>query len=1447
MPSQAVSVPTDTLTSAGSLTALFPGAQQVNVTGETLSVPVQVTATAAIDATTATATASFVSSRTGQVVNVSVGCNAGFLEAFRSELVARANVSDEVLANVTCSSGGGSGGGGGSTTSGTGSGATATNVTGRRSLRSGAKSKRRGARSPAALDAPRDQQPQPRLPAASATLSSDYYDYEGVYAARDAPAAGADLAAGSGTYVAPTGRELLQSTTPNTSASTSSSGGTANGMCPAPGSGNSSTSLQLVAVLRLPAAELNNTDFYKARLRQTLDAWAAEAAAGNGTAGGLLLCGPASDSDITATTQVTVSREVALTAAGTSALAGVCGSSSFTATNMLGGAGSAVACQVVLAATSAAEPPPPQGGITQASPNSEAAATPPAAGKAGVPLAIIIATAVVGALVSAAACAIAAVVVARRRKRKREEQEPGVSVKHLQLTPAAAQRPGSAPPASGNEDFWVSWQPMPVPPALAGAAAAAAAAGAGGDGNQLLAPGTDAVAAAADTDAQREGVVSPLGVVAYFLPHDEAGRSLAEPIEEDLEEEERARLSANSAGAAAVAATGAAAALAAGSGSVARAGGGAAAGSAQDGVRASASHQPTSRRSFAALMENAFRKALSLTPRPGSASGGADTARSTAQSSGGGGGSGRMSHDVALRQYAGGGAAAAAGAGATGSAAGALGGINPGALDSGDSLRRRASWTTMMEGGIGTLRPPASRAPSRDGDVNVFARNATGSAEPLALLAPPAAGSPGAAADSHSAPGEAGAGTHTASRHALGGGGAGVLAYRFLAGSRRVRPGRGWEDSGGSGALGSPSAASSRSSLTGVGPGPVSGGSSSAAGGGGGGGGTTAAAAAVPAVNVIGPSNYKSPSQFRLAGGSSNSLPTPVVSVRRVSEGLGNPAAAGSPPRSPGPGVMAGRWSVTPPGTEPASIGVVSASALEDLRPEPAGRAGHSRNNSSGIGWTSIRRDNGAGDGLAALAGSVSDYGTGSNKSAPLPRVVGGVNPYAIARSVLVSPGGGGRPSSDFVLLPVTSAAATAPGTGPEAAASAAAGSPRAQQRDPAAAPSPVVVRSGAGVLVSPVRRGTLHAGGGGGGGGGAASASGVVLSPAGPHGAVGDWDEEPPLEPLMPPPPPALHHVAVQPTGRASHDAAAVAPPERAVVGVSTLLAKLPYTATRGGAAPSSLSSPAALARAGTDVAAVAAGLGNKAAPLKTATMVGGRRNLLAGGGGSSSSSGQAAETAPYARQASPGTAAVASGAASRAEPVLQSPSGVHRGPSSALLRPAAPGAAFAASPPQPAAARSPQAAALPPRHSEPHASAQALASAVPGGAEEGPGGWFLPGRGPPRAGASPSPGRPPRAAPAHPASAPEGATRASVGSGDGPPYGAAPLGSQQSPGRSGAGISPVAGRGLNRRVSEAQAAALAGPATHRAPQHAVSDAGLVYHHSPLQPQQYQQQQYQQ
>lgn len=979
----------------------------------------------------------------------------------------------------------------------------------------------------------------------------------------------------------------------------------------------------------------------------------------------------------------------------------------------------------------------------------------------------------------------------------------GVSVKHLGQTPtAAAQRPSSAPPASGNEDFWVSWQPMPVPAALAGAAAAAAAAGAAGggtpgaEGNQLAA-GNNALAAAADAEARREGVVSPRSVVAYFVPHDEAGRSLAAPIEEEDWEEERARLSAPAYDAAAVAATGApAAALAAGGGNMARA---SAAGI--DDARASSQQAP--RRSFAALMENAFRKALSLSSsRPGSANGGVGggdlngdggSARTTARG-GDGGGIGLMGQDVAPQHFSGSAAVAGSAAAGAAAAAGALSGLSAVATGGGDGLRRRSSYNTA-EGALALQRPPALRRPSRDGDFEAMARHGTASGDG-AGPAPPAAGSPGAA-DQHS-------GDANPPRHASGAGGsAGAVAYRFLAGSRKVRPDRAPEDSG---TPGSPSAASSRSSLTGIGPRPVSGSSSAAMAG---------AGFAGTAVNVIGPSNYKPPSQIRLVGdaGNSNSLPVPVIGAGRFSDGPRSPAMGSSPLGSPGPGLVMGqRRSMPQTLVEATSVGIVSASALADLRQEE-GRPEHSRNNSSGVGWSSIRREAGGGVAAAVLGGSVSDYGAHSNRSAPLLHV-GGVNPYAISRSVLVSPGAGRR-SSDCVYLPSSGAASLAAGAaerGSPRAGPSPTGSSRAQ-RDAAAEASPgVVVRSGAGALMSPVRRSTLHASsgmGGVGGGRAAASASGMVLSPAGAHGAVGDWDEEPPLEKLTP-----LQQVAM----KSSADLAA--PRERAVVGVSTLLAKSASGAVSGAAAraPSGTSLP--LARAGTDVAAVMAA--ERAAPLKTATLVGGRRNLLAAG------------AAPYVRQVTSPTGAASSPGVSmsgQAEPALSSPSGAHQGPRSALLRPA-PAAAFAAVPP---AARPPP-TALSPRHAEPQTSTPA--SVAPGGVEAttGGGSWFLPGRGPPKAGASPSPGRPRRAAPAHPASAPEGAVRAYYGEGIsyGPIGGAAP----QSPGRSGAGtISPVAGRMPNRRMSEAQAAALPGLGTHRPPLHAASDAGLVYHHSPLQP----------
>ncbi|KAG2454310.1 hypothetical protein HYH02_001338 [Chlamydomonas schloesseri] len=454
---------TSAFDTAALLATLFPGAGNITVAAVAVSAAVQVAAVAAATAIAgAEATASFVSSRTGQVVNVSVGCNAGFLEAFRSELVARANVSDEVLANVTCSSGGssGSGGGGGGGSDGgsvAGAGAAAGHTASvRRSLR--------GARGGGRRAAARGQgQPSRHLQQQAATADTadsgpDYYDA----AATESPPVGEQRPDGEEPDKQAGGRRgLLQDAAASAQA----------GMCPAPGSGNSSTSLQLVAVLRLPAAELNNTDFYKARLRQTLDAWAAEAAAGNGTAGGLLLCGLPEERDMSETLEVAVTRSVALTSEGVAALGPLCGATALqpTAAAIFTGSANGSSADGTAGAEGSASATT---GITDSACWVQTAAAPVvAAGTSvsggywgtssvggtsapeGARLQTVLAaaggaTAAVAA--ATAGCVFLAVAAARRRKRRRDEQQGQEQQQpHMQ----ADSQPGSEHTDSSSRQF----------------------------------------------------------------------------------------------------------------------------------------------------------------------------------------------------------------------------------------------------------------------------------------------------------------------------------------------------------------------------------------------------------------------------------------------------------------------------------------------------------------------------------------------------------------------------------------------------------------------------------------------------------------------------------------------------------------------------------------------------------------------------------------------------------------------------------------------------------------------------------------------------------------------------------------------------------------------------------------------------------------------------------
>ncbi len=90
---------------AEALAALFPGAASVAVGGSAVRVPVAITT--AVSAAAVVVTGPAVGGAAPEAVTVEVGCNGPFLSAFRQELTWRANVSNEVIANVTCVGGDG--------------------------------------------------------------------------------------------------------------------------------------------------------------------------------------------------------------------------------------------------------------------------------------------------------------------------------------------------------------------------------------------------------------------------------------------------------------------------------------------------------------------------------------------------------------------------------------------------------------------------------------------------------------------------------------------------------------------------------------------------------------------------------------------------------------------------------------------------------------------------------------------------------------------------------------------------------------------------------------------------------------------------------------------------------------------------------------------------------------------------------------------------------------------------------------------------------------------------------------------------------------------------------------------------------------------------------------------------------------------------------------------
>eukprot|EP00198_Chlamydomonas_reinhardtii_P010276 XP_001699613.1 predicted protein [Chlamydomonas reinhardtii] len=92
-----VDVPDDLATSPEALAALFPGGASLAVTGKNIRVPVEITT--AVQATAVLTTSLGISTQ------VEVGCNSAFLDAFRSELALRANLTTDIISNVSCNAG----------------------------------------------------------------------------------------------------------------------------------------------------------------------------------------------------------------------------------------------------------------------------------------------------------------------------------------------------------------------------------------------------------------------------------------------------------------------------------------------------------------------------------------------------------------------------------------------------------------------------------------------------------------------------------------------------------------------------------------------------------------------------------------------------------------------------------------------------------------------------------------------------------------------------------------------------------------------------------------------------------------------------------------------------------------------------------------------------------------------------------------------------------------------------------------------------------------------------------------------------------------------------------------------------------------------------------------------------------------------------------------------
>ncbi|KAG2425566.1 hypothetical protein HXX76_013609 [Chlamydomonas incerta] len=457
---QAVDVPDSLASDPAALAALFPNAAAVTVEATRAEVPVEVTTAVQAQATMnahllggGDSAAGVAGNLSAAAVNVVVGCNSAFLDAFKAELGYRAGLDAGVIANITC-------------TGSDGVNASTTSTSASASSSSTSSSPSPAAASPSPSPSPSSSPTEAAAANASASAASPSPPPAAAAARRARLQQGQQqLAPPAPSPPAPsasrcnrTGNSMslvVMLRVPKTNNDTAAPAPvTANGTSPA---ANSTMSANAAAV--------------RDQLMQALELWEAEAAAGSGSSGGadgspqpLQFCVPPASSLPPATSEVRVVTAVPLNQVGTSSLTSVCGANSFTSTTAFGGAGSSVACQIAAAATTsdaagpAAESPAQQSrsatGLDAGLPN---AATPPPS-SASTSMVPIIAAAVGVGVVVAILGAIVLVVLLRRRKRRREEDgKDGSEGRQTRSRRAPEAHDGPAGGGGGDDDApWLS-------------------------------------------------------------------------------------------------------------------------------------------------------------------------------------------------------------------------------------------------------------------------------------------------------------------------------------------------------------------------------------------------------------------------------------------------------------------------------------------------------------------------------------------------------------------------------------------------------------------------------------------------------------------------------------------------------------------------------------------------------------------------------------------------------------------------------------------------------------------------------------------------------------------------------------------------------------------------------------------------------------------------------